>query len=159
MARPKGSGVISVLDRLFGKSEIADGGCWLWNGSQTHNGYGEIRTPDGLKRVHRVSFELFCGPIPEGMKVLHECDVRNCWNPDHLFTGTSKENSEDMVKKGRQRATPQRGESNPNARLTPDLVRAIRNDGRPLKQIADDHAIHFTTVSDIKRRKAWAHIE
>jgi len=158
MARIKGSGVTPVLERLFRKTVVDENGCYLWLGSLTHNGYGEIRTPEGLRRVHRVSYELHCEPIPAGLSVLHECDVRNCWNPDHLFTGTSKENTEDMVVKGRNKFKAHLGTSNPNAKLNDDIVRSIRSDQRPLFEIASEYAIHFTTVSDIKRGKSWKHV-
>jgi hypothetical protein len=42
------------------------------------------------------------GPVPSGMLILHKCDVRGCVNPDHLFLGTAKDNTRDMMTKGRE---------------------------------------------------------
>jgi len=36
-----------------------------------------------------------------GMLVCHHCDNKRCINPDHLFVGTAKDNTVDMIKKGR----------------------------------------------------------
>jgi len=55
------------------------------------------------QRAHRVSFEEFNGPIPEGMAVLHKCDVHSCVNPNHLYIGTSQDNANDRVKRGKGR--------------------------------------------------------
>ena len=80
-----------------------DSGCWLWTGSRRRHGYGRMYSLDrkGLS-AHRVSWELFRGPIPDGLDVLHKCDNPPCVNPDHLFVGTMQDNMDDMVRKGRQ---------------------------------------------------------
>lgn len=79
-------------------------GCWLWTGAMTTEGYGQIRA-DGKQRktlvAHRVSHELYNGPIPSGLFVLHKCDTPACVNPAHLSTGTQKENIHDCISKGR----------------------------------------------------------
>jgi len=159
MGRPKGSGLIPVATRLKTKTIIGDGGCWLWMGSKSHNGYGYINTEAGVKRVHRVSFEMHKGAVPKGVFVLHKCDVRNCWNPDHLFLGTASDNTADMMEKSRNVPAPRRGMDNATSLVTDDIVRAIRADHRRIVDIAKDYGIHFTTVSDIRRRKSWRHIE
>jgi hypothetical protein len=48
---------------------------------------------------------LFIGPIPDGICVLHRCDVKPCFNPDHLFLGTKGENNADTTAKGRHHNT------------------------------------------------------
>lgn len=65
------------------------------------------------------------GRIPEGLCVLHKCDNRGCINPDHLFIGTKKDNTQDMFNKKRN---PQRGGSysGKSAKLTKDQVIEIR---------------------------------
>src|SRR5262249_30795090 len=80
-------------------------GCMLWNGAITGSGYGLIITRSDNTRVsslaHRVSWELAKGSIPDGLWVLHRCDIRHCVNPDHLFLGTHKDNMQDAVSKNR----------------------------------------------------------
>jgi len=76
-------------------------GCWLWQGFIHGNGYGNTSYRGENGRLHRLSFEVFKGQIPAGHDVCHSCDVRNCWNPDHLFSGTRQDNHDDMWAKGR----------------------------------------------------------
>jgi hypothetical protein len=77
-------------------------GCWLWTASLRPNGYGMFGIAAGsVQSAHRVAWELVNGPIPDGLHVLHRCDVRACVNPSHLFLGTRFDNMQDMIAKGR----------------------------------------------------------
>lgn len=57
-------------------------------------------------RAHRASYKFYRGPIPDGLWVLHRCDVRCCINPDHLWLGTHQDNVDDMMAKGRKPIGP-----------------------------------------------------
>lgn len=80
-------------------------GCWLWDGRYSNAGYGTYGGGRARERVqaHRLAWEEMNGPIPDGLFVLHKCDVRGCVNVDHLFLGTAKDNTRDMMAKGRAR--------------------------------------------------------
>ena len=71
-------------------------GCWLWIGSLKMNGYGSIGIKIGnrwkTKLAHRISYETFIGPIPNGLPLDHKCRVRSCINPAHLEPVTPSEN-------------------------------------------------------------------
>ena len=134
-------------------------GCWLWTGSVVGSGYGSFsrgRRGEGNATAHRVSYELRHGPIPQGLYVLHKCDVKTCVNPDHLYLGTAQNNSSDMVARGRCIAPV--GERNGNTKLTGNDVRRIRLDARPETQIAVDYGLSRSAVGKIKRRERWKSI-
>lgn len=63
--------------------------CWVWRGGKS-DGYGNIATggKGNSKATHLVAYEALVGPVPQGLKVIHLCDVRTCWNPAHLTLGT-----------------------------------------------------------------------
>lgn len=96
----------SLTDRFWEKVDRYSDpdGCWLWKGALNTGGYGMIghyRKP--MITAHRLSWELENGDIPNGLLILHMCDVKNCVNPRHLRLGTQAENIRDAVTKGRFR--------------------------------------------------------
>ena len=81
--------------------EVTD--CWVWQAGKNNIGYGMIRDNKRMRTAHRVSYEEHIGKIPAGMLVLHSCDNTKCCNPNHLRLGTHKDNTRDMISKGRNR--------------------------------------------------------
>lgn len=71
---------------------VSESGCWLWTKKIDSYGYGTIQSKWKRKKAHRVAYEFYRGPIPEGMKIDHLCRVRCCVNPWHLEPVTDKEN-------------------------------------------------------------------
>lgn len=143
----------SLEERLLAKvSPEPNSGCWLWTSCLYWDGYGRMRGPDVDGRAHRISYELFKGPIPDGLLVCHKCDVRSCVNPDHLFVGTQKENLRDMSRKGRS--------SYAGAKLTREQVAEIRarlSTGKATQRsIAQDFHVRDSQISRIKHGVRWA---
>ena len=93
-----------TVEQRFNKkyviNEVTD--CWDWTAALNNIGYGMFRwASNKMRTAHRASYELHNGPIPEGLVVCHTCDNPKCVNPKHLWTGTLKDNAQDMVAKGR----------------------------------------------------------
>lgn len=161
------------------------GPCWIWTGSTYSNGYGYFWIPEGKKSIgaHRYALILSRGEISH--KALHKCDVRRCVRNDgengHLFEGTLKDNTRDMLDKGRHGAAthPERvargdrsasrlhpgiraGELNGRAKLTWELVRSIRSQyakgGISRKKMAVKFGVSKSLIDQILSYQIWKEI-
>lgn len=128
------------------------GGCWIFTGNTTHDGYGRftLSYPDYKYDIyaHIYSYFLHRGKLPPpGYEFDHECRVRNCVNPEHLRFLTKAENVrrgvfKPICKRGHEQ-TPENRHVNPktgrsrcrlclNARRTERVVTSVADlsDGR-----------------------------
>jgi hypothetical protein len=135
-------------------------GCWEWTAHKDRRGYGQFRLDDRIQKAHRVSYELFVGPIPDGLHVRHKCDNRGCVNPNHLETGTHEDNMRDMA--GRGRVARLNGESNGMSKLTENDVRVIREEyasGTVTQaELAEDYGVDPSVIGKIVNNKIWTHV-
>jgi hypothetical protein len=111
-----------------------------------------------MMKAHRASYEAFKGPIPDGMHVLHQCDVTECVNPDHLFLGTQLDNVRDMMTKGRAKKRGLSGQLNPRSKLTSADIIAIRSATGSDPQIAKEFGVTPSNILAIRHRRTWKHI-
>ena len=91
--------VASLKKRLKQKTAVTDDGCHLFTGALDANGYGKIASKDASGsytqlRTHVASYLLYRGDIPADYDVCHSCNVKPCFNPEHLYLGTRTENIE-----------------------------------------------------------------
>ena len=144
----------------FWRRVVKTDGCWNATGVSKATGYGhiQIRRPDGRftsTGMHRVSWYLHVGPIPNGLYVLHRCDNRACVRPDHLFLGTLRQNHADMVAKRRH----PHGESHSRARLKTTDVLAIRAryaaGQTSTIRLAREYDVSVGAISHIVLYKTW----
>jgi len=85
---------LTPRERFFAKVDVGSaGGCWLWTGYVSANGYGWFRTGRRLHAAHRWLFEIERGIVAPWLDLDHLCRVRNCVNPDHLEPVTRSENN------------------------------------------------------------------
>ena len=135
------------------------GSCWLWVGARRGDGYGALNVRGrGGYGAHRFSYEIHHGPIPDGMVVMHTCDVPLCVNPAHLALGTHRQNAADSARKARR----PRGSRNPQAKLTEGQVLDLRSryaaGGIKQTQLAIEYGVSAALVSSIITRRVWTHI-
>jgi hypothetical protein len=153
------------------------GNCWIWRGSKAR-GYGhfaERRATGklGTTPTHRFAWRLAYGPIPEGLFVLHKCDVRACVRPDHLFLGTAKDNADDMIAKGRAKLIDEsgarrvgtkqvRGTEHGSAKLDESAVVAIRDAYAAAEgsytELASRFGTSWSNVRLIVKGRTWKHL-
>lgn len=137
-------------------------GCWFWMGTINWKGYG-TGCFEGIKfGAHRLSYSAFKGEIPKGLLVCHTCDQRSCVNPDHLWTGTPKQNTDDMMKKGRHVILEtEMGEKSRLAKLKDQDVIEIRRLGKlgvKAKVIAPMFSVTIRNIHDILAGACWKHL-
>lgn len=115
-----------ISDRFDRYLQRNDSGCLIYIGGKVKGGYGWFNAPGELpKQAHRFSFLREKKFILLDLKVCHTCDIPACCEPLHLFQGTSQDNMDDMKSKGRSPVN--KGEQNPNAKLSDIDVETIRN--------------------------------
>jgi hypothetical protein len=128
-------------------------GCFLWLGATTLMGYGNISFQGRSFHAHKLAWLTHRGLVPDGLEVMHKCDVPSCVNPDHLELGTHKQNMTDAKARGRLKRSPE---------LTQEKVREIRekcarNANRVL--LAEQYGIGRRTLYRILDGEAWAHVK
>lgn len=145
----------SAQEWFLSKVERRDG-CWLWTGPLFHEGYGCVCVSGRRQPLyaHRLSYELFIGPIPVGKSVLHRCDVKNCVDPAHLFLGTHADNMRDAAAKGRM-------PGGPGPKLTVQTVkqaRQLRAEGVGYDALAEHFGVAWCTIWQAVNGVSWKHV-
>lgn len=139
-------------DRFRRSTETQPNGCIHWNSPLDRDGYGVLTVGRRQERAHRVAYQHFRGEIPPGMLVCHRCDNRRCVHPDHLFLGVARDNTQDMITKGRKAVMTDR--QHPNTKIPHSerpRIRERRSGGERLSAIAADYGVCFQVISAICR--------
>lgn len=137
-----------LADILMQRSvQISESGCLIWMGAMSTNGYGSMRICSKGYSTHRLSYYAFNGDIPDGMSVLHSCDIRSCVNPNHLRAGTYQDNQRDRLIRGRHHKT----------NLRPDdvieILDALKHSD--IKKVSIDFGISITALYQIRSGSSW----
>ena len=139
-----------------------ESGCILWIGYIFHHPNpsarrGKVKVGGRYVKAHRLAWRLMHGPIPDGMCVLHHCDVPHCVNPEHLYLGTHQDNMDDMARRGRRFSGDRRGEKNPRSILTNKQrgdIERLRAKGATTVELGTIYGVGKTTVLAVLRG-AW----
>lgn len=147
-----------LKERLEEKT-VKKGSCLIWTGAKDKGGYGIIWYKGGQKNVHRVAYEELKEPIPKGLHIRHSCDVRLCWNIDHLSVGTNADNVSDRVSRDR---TP-KGSQHVHSKLTEKQVKEIKKKHATGKYsqraLGREYGVSHTTIQDVLNNKQWKHVK
>lgn len=152
-----------LIEKFLRGIRKLESGCWVCDASFQcgDNGYRQVMITIYGKKfrdyIHRLSFEHFKGPLPDGLDICHECDNPPCCNPEHLFSGTRTENLQDMVAKERN----VHGENHHFAKLTEDIVLqmySMSDEGMSQYQIGQKVGIHKRYAWLILSGNRWKHL-
>lgn len=136
-------------------------GCQEWSGMVTGHGYGRVSWHGKKRLSHRVALHIHgqLADLDDEICVLHKCDNRLCCNPEHLFLGTKKDNTQDAMAKGRQVVPSGKGDRSGNAKLTNVQAEEIRqlykSGGISQQKIADIYGVNQMSISKIVRGLAY----
>lgn len=179
---PGGVGGRWLLGQL--KRFVSAGGCVESRWPRDADGYGRRKLGGKWVKASRYAWTVACGPIPDGLLVLHTCDNPACINLDHLFLGTNADNVADRHRKGRdargdrsgRRLHPEafqnvgakrkpasylRGSRMAGAKLDEDKVRDIRArsaNGETRTAMGREYGVSAAVISAVVLRKSWRHV-
>lgn len=148
---PKGATALESL--TFKGWTVTTSGCWEWNGKRDLDGYGTVTRSRRPYRAHRLAYEQWVGSIPDGHVICHRCDNPPCINPDHLFTGTPRDNSHDASGKDRLARDEWHGQCKLSSREVIQL-REMYSTGRHTQRgLARSYGISQAQVNNILLNK------
>lgn len=133
--------------------------CWIWTGSKFPRGYGCISFCNKNRSVHKLSYQIFIGPVSNGLEVCHKCNNKACLNPEHLYLASHKENLNHASRDG---LIPF-GENGSNSKLKQIDVDEIRKIYKKYKKgcgchfLARKFFVSPSTINRITSGRTWKH--
>ena len=145
----------SIRNKIKNGIKIDSNNCWIWQGAKHLQGYGNIAYRGKPLLVHRISWMIFKGEIPQGMKVCHKCDVTSCCNPEHLFLGSQKDNVKDGIDKGRYANRVLGKRRNKLIYEQVQEIKKLHEEGMTRKELQIKYEIGRTCIQKIITGKSW----
>ncbi len=135
--------------------------CWNWTKCVGNQGYGFFGFDGKNVLTHRFAYECTHGfGSAKGKIIRHTCDNPSCCNPNHLVSGTAKDNTNDMFE--RDRARRLKGDECSWKKLTEkDVIEIKKLLAKKImhKEIANQFGVDVITITDINVGRSWKHIE
>lgn len=126
--------------------------CWEWLLCKMKGGYGRYKIGKKEFTAHRIAWELFYGPVPQGKELHHACCNPACVNPMHLLCLTPREHT--LLERS--------GERSKLSKLSEEDVRLIRfayASGRfSRRDLAVCLAVSESLIEKVVYRKVWKHV-
>jgi hypothetical protein len=149
---------VDIQQRLEGHI-IDKSCCWITDLASNNQGYPVIRSEGKTINASRLMYKLhYKTEIPKDICVCHKCDNPHCINPSHLFLGTKKENSQDMLHKNREA----RGDKLPQTKLTEVQVKEIKlllaKGDLSKGKIGKLFGVSSATIWDIEKGITWKYV-
>jgi len=139
------NGQVGLIQRFLSKVLMQDDGCHEWQSTLHRDGYGKFWLDGQQVQAHRMAYLIHHGDIPVGAWVLHHCDNRKCVNPEHLYLGNAKQNSQDRTQRLRYQCY----------KLSTEAVSQIRNSYSTgcwsQQELADLHGVNQAYISRVIR--------
>lgn len=149
---PDKTAFVWIVETLSNSPECQE--CMVWPFGTYPNGYGKLTIHQIKYQVHRISYIITRGSIPEGLRILHSCDNPPCFNPLHLRVGTAKDNTQDAITKGRMHC----GERSGPSKCTDEGVRLIRDSNLSLEELSVRLSLTVRNIRRIRSRDTWKHL-
>jgi hypothetical protein len=146
-----GKGCTNPRERFALQTKRAENGCLEWQGSVAINGYGQTKWNYRYFSAHKFSWTLHKGPVPPKLLVLHKCDNKLCVDPEHLYLGTTAQNTADAIARGQIKT----GVRSNLSKFTAEQLAEARSSGEPIKMMATRLGVHWASLyRALKRRVA-----
>lgn len=129
--------------------------CWEWKGGVQSSGYGNFWINGKSYLAHRLAFARFKrkGKAPPTKLVRHKCNNRLCVNPNHLLSGTHKDNFNDAVAVGRSGAAV--------PKLKPSDIPMIRilSKSWPAEAVAKIFQVSKRCIEGVMNGETWKEVK
>lgn len=134
---------LTIEKRIELNTVRLDNGCLAWKSCMKKRRYPTMTINGMTRKVSRLVMNA-----TNSVKVLHTCDYPPCVEKAHLFFGSMKDNTQDMIKKGRSKLTRV-------TKLDASKVRAIRASKASHQQLAKQHGVTRPTITRAKNGTLW----
>lgn len=141
------------------------GECWEWTGSHTRNGHPTVTNAQKHFMVRRLMAELSGMPLTPKKKISTKCGNKSCVCPQHIVIETHRQLMKRQGAMGKLSGQVRHAKiaaakrAGPQAKITMEIARSIRESDAPHTTEAKKHGITPRKVADIRNYLCWREFE